>query len=85
MIKRTDSDVSGNASWWLYDTARSTANIVSNVLGANLSSAETTPNVLDILSNGFKLRETGTTVNASGGTFIYAAFAEHPFAYARAR
>ena len=85
MVKRTDSDVSGNASWWLYDTARSTYNIVSNVLGANLSSAETTPNVLDILSNGFKLRETGTTVNASGGTFIYAAFAESPFAYSRAR
>jgi len=85
LLKRSDSDVSGNASWWMYDTARSTYNIVANVLGANLSSAETTPSVLDILSNGFKLRETGTTVNASGGTFIGFAWAESPFNYSRAR
>jgi hypothetical protein len=37
------------------------------------------------LSNGFKLRISRAILNASGGSFIYAAFAEHPFATSRAR
>jgi hypothetical protein len=40
---------------------------------------------LEILSNGFKLRESGTKFNGSGNTFIYLAFAESPFKNARAR
>jgi hypothetical protein len=40
---------------------------------------------MDYLSNGFKLRNTATGSNASGGTYIFAAFAESPFKYARAR
>ena len=39
----------------------------------------------DLLSNGFKLRTTGAGRNASGDTFIYAAFAESPFKHANAR
>jgi len=31
------------------------------------------------LSNGFKVRNTNTAMNASGSTYIYMAFAEHPF------
>ena len=30
-------------------------------------------------SNGIKLRGTDTTTNQSGGTYVYMAFAEHPF------
>ena len=33
----------------------------------------------DHLSNGFKLRQTWGGINASGGTYIYMAFAENPF------
>ena len=33
----------------------------------------------DILSNGFKIRNTGTETNASGGTYLYIAFAQNPF------
>ena len=33
---------------------------------------------LDILSNGFKCRNTASDKNASGGTFIYMAFAAEP-------
>jgi hypothetical protein len=42
---------------------------------------------MDILSNGFKLRATGSvsSFNGSGATYIYAAFAESPFNYSRAR
>jgi hypothetical protein len=51
----------------------------------NTSGAETTTDLADILSNGFKLRSTDVSANASAGTYIYAAFAESPFQYARAR
>jgi len=57
-------------------------------LVANASDAEntTTGGLVDTVSNGFKLRGTGNTTNASGATYIYAAFAENPFALnARAR
>jgi hypothetical protein len=40
---------------------------------------------IDILSNGFKVRDSTTYVNASGGTYIYMAFAENPFKYSLAR
>ena len=39
---------------------------------------------IDILSNGFKLRNSNQNINAAS-TYIYAAFAENPFKYARAR
>ena len=38
---------------------------------------ETTTNVFDILSNGFKVRITGDP-NVSGDTYVYMAFAESP-------
>ena len=50
---------------------------------ANLSNAENTPNYIDSLSNGFKIRNTGQ--NTSGQTYVYACFAEAPFKYANAR
>jgi hypothetical protein len=34
---------------------------------------------IDIVSNGFKMRDTVAGLNGSGGTFVYIAFAEHPF------
>ena len=37
------------------------------------------------LSNGFKVRNTNTAMNASGGDYIYMAFAESPFKTATAR
>jgi SPRY domain len=82
MIKRTDS----TSNWSIYDTARDTYNDSSaNLLWANLSNAETAlARDIDILSNGFKLRSSDTDSNASG-TYIFAAFAEAPFNYARAR
>lgn len=45
----------------------------------------TSGNEIDLLSNGFKMRNTDTGRNANGGTYTYAAFAEQPFKYARGR
>ena len=40
---------------------------------------------IDLLSNGFKLRTSNATGNASGGNYIYLAFASNPFKYSLAR
>jgi len=83
MIKRTDT--SGNV-WVTYDSSRNTYNITGNELYPNLPDAEFASSTgLDILSNGFKIRSTSGGLNASGGTYIYACFAENPFQNALAR
>jgi hypothetical protein len=81
MIKRTDT----GGSWYMIDTARGTVNVVNPYLIANGANAEATDLSWDLLSNGFKLRSTYTEINASSGTFIYAAFAESPFKNSLAR
>jgi len=82
MIKRTDS----TGGWVMLDTARDTYNDVDNYLYANSNATDAgSSNVLDINSNGFKIRNSWTDINASGGTYIYMAFAENPFKYSNAR
>jgi hypothetical protein len=83
MIKRTDV----GDSWAIKDTARDTYNVDDSVLKADLADAEGTSTFwqIDILSNGFKLRNLGSTFNNSGGNYIYMAFAENPFKNANAR
>jgi hypothetical protein len=83
MIKRTDS----TGSWFMVDTSRNTYNLTDLSLYANLTDAEgaSASHCIDILSNGFKCKGVGTNINASGGTYIYAAFAENPFKNANAR
>jgi hypothetical protein len=83
MIKRTDS----TGQWVVVDTARSPSNVVADYLFANLDNAEASSSsyYLDILSNGWKIRGTISNLNASGGTYIYMAFAENPFKYSLAR
>ena len=84
MVKRSDS-----TGWWgISDSARSTYNEIANTLAANQAYSESTLTSdlnLDFLSNGFKIRDTDGYYNASGGTYIYLAFAEAPFKYANAR
>jgi hypothetical protein len=84
MIKRTDS----TNNWVMYDTSRDTYNAIVNTLAADSANSESTFGSgynIDFLSNGFKPRNTTGAQNASGGTYIYAAFAESPFKYALAR
>ena len=60
-------------------------NVCTKYLLAESSGAEGTTTVFDILSNGFKFRVGDPGVNASGGTYIYMAFAENPLAQSNAR
>jgi hypothetical protein len=86
MIKRTDT--AGN-NWVILDTSRDTYNAAGLYLYPNLSAAEddyrASTGPIDILSNGLKQRSTLSNVNASGGTYIYACFAENPLRYSNAR
>jgi hypothetical protein len=76
---------SAGGSWHLIDTSRSPYNQVGLGLYPNLSSAESSDFASDILSNGLKIRNTQSELNASGATYIYAAFAENPTKFALAR
>tara|TARA_R110000765_G_scaffold98684_1_gene185465 strand:- start:400 stop:987 length:588 start_codon:yes stop_codon:yes gene_type:complete len=76
MMKRTDS--SGN--WVMFDNTRDTGNVTKHRLFPNLTNADnTTRNYIDLLSNGFKMRNTDVDHNADGSTIMYLAFAESPF------
>jgi len=81
MFKRTDAAY----VWGLLDTARDPVNIASQWLYPGANNMEFTYSSFDFLSNGFKLRATDGAMNASGGTYIYAAFAENPLKYSNAR
>jgi hypothetical protein len=78
---------SGSYDWILWDTSRNTFNVSESVLWPNLSNTEYTGSVvaIDILSNGFKCRTSSNTLNGSGSTYIFAAFAEAPQKFALAR
>jgi hypothetical protein len=80
MIKRTDAI----QSWAIWDTSRDSVNVASLQLYPNLSSAENSYLTMDIVSNGFKSRS-ATEYNTSGGTYIYAAYAENPLKFSNAR
>jgi len=78
-------NATNGGSWVLHDTARSTYNVSGQELLPDLAGAEYTFTRFDILSNGFKGRTTNNASNTSSDTYIYAAFAEAPFNYSRAR
>ena len=75
----------GGNNWHIYDSSRSSFNVIDDNLKANLANAEeTTPdNQLDFVSNGFKWRTADHNNQAT--PYIYAAFAESPFKYSLAR
>jgi hypothetical protein len=78
-------NTSAVGSWMMLDTTRSPYNLQNNELYAESSSAEATGGTRwAILSNGFQITNTGTSVNTSGNTYIYMAFASNPFKYSNA-
>jgi hypothetical protein len=81
MVKRTDL----TSDWGIYDSAREPNNQMTTLLFPNGTYADTTGYPIDFLSNGFKHRNNSGMPNASGGTYIFAAFAESPFKYSLAR
>ena len=81
LVRRSDA----TQNWVITDGVRNTSNIVDKGLYADLTNSESTADRFDFVSNGFKIRTNFLESNASGGTYIYLAFAEHSFKTARAR
>ena len=82
MVKITTGSTN---SWVIYDSSSNSTNMVNNRLRANLPSIEGTHNGVDFLSNGFKLRDAGSSSTNAAQTYIFAAFAESPFKTANAK
>jgi hypothetical protein len=81
LVKRSNS----TGDWYMWDTSRNTSNVVNSNLLANTFAGETTATAIDIVSNGFKIRNTTAGFNTNTGLYIYAAFAENPFKNSLAR
>ncbi len=85
MVKRAIVG-SGTGGWFMYDAERNTYNVMDKYLFAEGTAGDNTLAVFDFTSNGFKIRSNNVHVNTTAGdTYIYMAFAEHPFKYALAR
>ena len=68
-----------NDSWIIIDTKRNTFNSMNARLFPDLANAESTSqDIIDCLSNGFKLRTADTAYNG-GRNYLWVAFAESPF------
>jgi len=87
LFKTSTETAAGNTAWYIYDAARLGYNGsgTNKSLKANTTDIEANAGDFDLLSNGFKLRNNNGGLNTSNATYIYAAFAENPFKYARAR
>ncbi len=71
MIKADASD-----NWTINDNKRVGYNVDNNELFANLSNAEDTNDVMDLVSNGFKIRHTAGRHNGSTTRYYYMAFGQ---------
>ena len=70
LLKRTDT--TGN--WFIFDSERGTGGTV----WADLSDAEESNYSITLRNDGFNVNGSAAGMNASGGTYIYAAFASKP-------
>ena len=75
LFKRTN----GNGNWQLIDDKRLGYNPESRTFYINNQLSEQDETDADILSNGFRLTNTGSDGNGSGDTYVYLAFAHSPF------
>ena len=70
-------------NWGIIDSTRGPINYLSRTLNPNATNSESgrsTSDAFDFLSNGFKVRASGSNArNQNGSTFIWMAFAENPF------
>ena len=66
-------------SWNITDNKRLSFNNGNKVLFPDSSGAEYSGYDMDLLSNGFKIRGTESSINYSGDTYVYVALAESPF------
>jgi len=66
-------------SWLIHDNKRLGYNPDNDEQHPDTAAADGTDDRADILSNGFKIRESSNLMNVSGEQVVYMAFAESPF------
>ena len=71
-------NVSSSGNWVIQDNKRPGYNLTAKRLQPNVNTAEETDSGIDLLSNGFKIRSTGSYQN-DAEDYLYAAFAENSF------
>ena len=74
MGKRTDSA----NNWFLFDSVRDPHNLTQRKLRPDTTAAENnnSSKAIDILSNGFKIKNSDAEFNANGGNYIFMAFGQ---------
>ena len=77
--------LASGSGWNLHDNATSPYNVASTALQVNSANAELTNYNIDMLSNGFKVRDADGDLGTNGNKYIYLAMAHNPFKYATAR
>ena len=70
--------IAGAEHWRIVDSARDPINPADAELYANSSGATTDIDLLDFLSDGFKIKVNYSGSNTNGHTYIYCAWAEAP-------
>ena len=67
-------------NWYIFDAVRDPFNLTQRKLRPDTNAAEdnNSSKAIDILSNGFKIRNSDSEFNNNGSTYIYMAFAENP-------
>ena len=88
MVKNIDD--TGGRDWGIQDSSRASTNPCNKQLKANQSEVENSSLAastfqIDMLSNGFKVRNNTGIWNRNGDTMIFMAFAESPFQTANAK
>jgi len=80
MVKVTTTSNSYD-DWIIYDNKRIGYNVAGNrkIYPSSAAAEPGDTDLIDLLSNGFKFRNSHSNANGSGQTFIYMAFAESPF------
>lgn len=65
-------------NWYMHDSKRDSVNPNNNAINTDLSNAENENSAydIDLLSNGFKIRNTNTQHNSSGYNYIFMAWAD---------
>ena len=73
-------DTNNNEDWWMVDYKRSAYNPTDKIItpDQNIAEVQDTGYFGDMVSNGFKMKSTNVSFNASGNYFTYLAFAEFP-------
>ena len=80
-VKNSDM---GPSDWTMLDRRRESINPNNNWLPCNHGGPELQQQTMNFLSNGFTLQSTSEGSNHPSGTYIYMAWAQHPFKTTRA-